>query len=157
MSFDLLNRPLVFIPVTWAGLGEAGDGAAVEIEHSIDVQIELLDRDEFQAWLERSGEDVENPVERAAHELATFREVAKGWRKIKANGRTPEFNDENVARLLRFPGFVSAFGAAYLKAWRGKVEVREGNSGGSPANGLAGEPTDATRKDATSAAEVPTT
>jgi len=53
------------------------------------------------------------------------------------------------------PGFADAFGNAYLKAWSGKAELREGNSAGSPANGPAVEPSDATPKDATSKSNPP--
>lgn len=144
-AFDLLDRPLVFIPVKWAGIGKTDDGGAIRVDHVVDIQVELLDRDEFSDWIIEANKDVERE-DRAAHELATIKKVAKGWRKIKAGGRDVAWNDENLAKLLLWPGFVTAFGEAYMTAWRGELETRTGNSDGSPGIGLAGEPTDVTAK-----------
>jgi len=148
--YDLLDRPLVFIPVEWPGLIATEDGGAISTTHRVEIQVEILDRDEFTAWAAKGLLTPEGDA-RVAHELEVFREVAKGWRKIKSAGRTPEFSDDNILALLRKPGFVSAFGPAYLKAFAGQVEVRTGNSAGSPEHGPAGEPTDETSKAETSA------
>lgn len=144
--FDLLDRPLVFIPVKWAGLKQGADGTAEATEHVIEVQVEILDLKAVNDWLARGGKTFDNPAEQEAHEIATFRVVAKNWRKIKND---PVFTDENIGKLLIWPGFAGAFGEAYLEAWNARVETREGNSDGSLANGPAGEPTDATSKGAT--------
>jgi len=150
--FDLLDRPLIFIPVEWPGLIANDAGDAVPTTHSLEVQIELLDRAEFTEWMKEGSTEADEELSQAdkiARERSTFRRVAKGWRKIKANGRVPEFSDENIERLLMFPGFNNAFGTAYIAAWSGKVATREGNSAGSPVNGPGGEPTDATKTDTT--------
>jgi len=149
--FDLLDRPLFYLPVKWPGVVPGDDGGATLTEHMVEIQVELLDREEFNAWMIEGSKDVEDMTaeERQAHELTTIKGVAKGWRKIKANGRNPDFSDENIAKLLGFPGFVSAFGEAYMNAWNAKIEIRSGNSEGSPANGQADGPTGATSKAAT--------
>ena len=150
MSFDLLDRPLLYIPVKWPGLGVDDDGKAKEIEHSVEVQIELLDSDEANAWIDESVKEQKDAEAQAAHDLASFKRVAKGWRGVKSGTRTADFSDENIARMLRAPGFSFHFGNAYAEAMRGKVATREGNSDGSPAPGPAGEPIDETSKAATS-------
>lgn len=142
-AFDLLDRPLVFVPVRWKGVASDDGGDAVVVDHRVDIQVEILDKDELADWLKLTAETVA-PEKATDHALAVFKRVAKGWRKIKAGGRVPAFNDENIGRLLKWPGFDSAFGAAYWQAWNGRVEAREGNSEGSLAPGQAGEPTDAT-------------
>ena len=83
-------------------------------------------------------------------DLASFKRVVKGWRKVVSNGRPVQFTDDNILKLLKWPGFAVAFGNAYKDAFSAKLETREGNSEGSPANGPAGEPTAATKTDAMS-------
>lgn len=150
-AFDLLDRPLVYVPIKWPGVGQSDDGAAVAVEHMVEVQVELLDRDEFADWIVDANRDIEDKADRSAHELATFKRVAKGWRKVRMSNRAAPFDDGNIATLLRFPGFVTAFGTTYMDTWRGEVAIREGNSEGSPATGPEGGPTDATPKEPKSA------
>jgi hypothetical protein len=145
MSYDLLDAPLAYIAVRFAGIAIGEGGEAVATEHEVEIQIELLDRDEIVAWMKDAVADLQ-PEERAEHELKAFRQVAKGWRGVKGNGKVLPFDDVHIEKLLRKPNFVDAFGDAYMKAWQGKVEAREGNSEGSPENGQAGEPTAATPK-----------
>jgi len=153
--FDLLSRPLVFIPVKWPGIAEGENGEAIEIEHEIDVQVEILDRVEFDKWIDLNRKDADTKDVDPAAELEIFKIVAKGWRRIKLNGSAVQFTDDNIARLLAFPGFVSAFGLEYMEVWAGRVKVREGNSDGSSANGQADEPTDETRPAKTSRSRSP--
>lgn len=145
--FDLLDRPLVFIPVKWPGLAQGPDGSAVPIEHVVDIQVEILDQVAVNEWLVKGSKTQTAPAKQRAHEIDTFRSVAKNWRGLK---NSPVFDDDNIAKLLVWPGFADAFGVAYLNAWNAKVETREGNSVGSPANGPAGGPTDETPKGETS-------
>jgi len=145
--FDLLDRPLVFIPVKWPGLKQGPDGGAVSTEHVVEIQVEILDQTAVNAWLATGAVTHDDPEAQAKHEIETFRVVAKNWRGLR---NAPVFDDDNIRRLLVWPGFADAFGNAYLNAWNAKVETREGNSAGSPANGPAGGPTDETPKDATS-------
>lgn len=145
--FDLLARPLIYITVAWPGLIDDDQGNAREVEHSVDLQIELLDRAEFIEWLQREPPE-EGPGNREGaieFELERLRGVVKGWRDVKAGGRAAEFNADNLRRLLLVPGFPEAFTAAYGSAMVGKVKTREGNSAGSLANGPADEPTAATQ------------
>ena len=39
MSFDLLDKPLIYIPVKWPGLKANDNGDAVAVEHTVDVQV----------------------------------------------------------------------------------------------------------------------
>ena len=157
MSFDLLEKPLIYIPVKWPGLKADDNGDAVAVEHTVDVQIELLDVDPLNDWIAAGGAlaDDADAAARADHARSTFKAVAKEWRGVVANGKSLPFTDGNIDKLLQVPGFADAFGNAYLKAWSGKAELREGNSAGSPANGPAVEPSDATPKDATSKSNPP--
>lgn len=143
--FDLLARPLIYITVAWPGLIEDEQGNAREVEHSIDLQVELLDRLEFIEWINRESPDLTNRDAGIAFEVERLRSVVKGWRDVKAGNRAAEFNDENVRRLVLVPGFTDAFTGAYGQAMLGKAKTREGNSAGSPANGPADEPTAATQ------------
>jgi hypothetical protein len=145
-DFDLLDRPLVWFPCKFPGLAQPdGDEVAVPVEHEVELQGEILDREEYGKWLDRLTIDGTNlAVVDAATELTLFKDVIKNWRRVRAGGRTVEFNDENIRRLLAWPNFLASFGQAYVNAWRGQVETRSGNSAGSPADGRAGAATSAT-------------
>lgn len=135
MSFDLLDRPLVWIPVTWPGLAPSdveGEVAKV-VEHRVDIQVEILPRDELERMFYPKG-DAE-PVD----DFDAFKRIAQGWRKLVAHGRPVEFTDDNIRLLLNVSGFPTALQTHYLKACAGKVETREGNSDASPSDGRAGE------------------
>lgn len=145
--FDLLDRPLVWIPVKWPGLIQKEESAVAEaVEHEVEIQVEILDRDEMESWGERGSKGPVIPegtapeaakALQAADGLAIFKEVAKAWRKIGAGGKSLAFNDENIAKLLRVQGFGAAFGQAYVDAWNGRIATRSGNSEGSPKPGRA--------------------
>jgi len=157
MSFDLLDKPLIYIPVKWPGLKADDNGDAVAVEHTVDVQIELLDVDLLNEWLAASDKiaaDADTAARRI-HDRETFKTVAKNWRGVSSNGKNVPFTDDNIDRMLQVPNFASGFGVAYRNAWSGQAELREGNSAGSPANGPAVEPSDATPKDATSKSNPP--
>lgn len=157
MSFDLLDKPLIYIPVKWPGLKADDNGDAVAVEHTVDVQVEMLDVDPLNEWVKSStaiAADADRDARRE-HERGSFKTLARNWRGVVAKGKALPFTDENIDKLLQVPGFVDAFGNAYITAWSGKAELREGNSVGSPANGPAVEPSDATPKDATSKSNPP--
>jgi len=154
MAFDLLDAPLVYIPVKFPGLAVGDGGEAVAIEHEVEIQIELLDRDELVDWMQKANTSATANVteqRKSGEEIEVFKRVAKGWRGIVVNGKVAPFTDKNLDALLRKPSFVERFATAYLEAWNGKVATREGNSEGSPANGPAVEPIAATPKGETSA------
>lgn len=133
MSFDLLESPLLWIPVVWPTLipGE-NDGIAVVSESRIDVLVEVVDREELQRiFFPEEGEP-------EISDLDGFKRIARDWRKLVAGTSPVPFTDENMKKLLAVPSFPSAMQTAYLKACNGKVEVREGNSEGSPPVGRAG-------------------
>lgn len=148
--FDLADRSLVWIPIKWTVLrppesGEGEDPLAAEVEVSIEVEVELLDRDELVKFFgdelgieredgeKREGDLEENapadatPPTRRELEVRRFSRLVKNWRKFKNRGESVPFNAENVAKLLAVPGVVSAFEAAYLAACAGKADIRRGN------------------------------
>jgi hypothetical protein len=57
MSFDLLDRPLVYIPVKWAGVVADDNGDAVATEHEVSIQVEMLDEEEIVAWTDAANLD----------------------------------------------------------------------------------------------------
>lgn len=132
--FDLVDRPSVWIAVKWPGLirGPDEDGLAVSTEFEIEIEIDLVDRDEV-AKLFVDGLDRDAEVD-------LFKRVVHGWRKFKIAGKQAEFNDENIRKLLAVPMFATGFETSYLKAWQGKAETREKNSSRSPDNGRAVDP-----------------
>lgn len=146
--FDLLDRPLMWIPVRWPGLKPGPDGGvAVPTEHEIEVEVELLDdKEEFTKVF-----GLDDPAQRKEGEtdptdFDAFKRVVKNWRKLTANKIPVEFTDENIRRVLRLPNFATSLQVAYLNALAGRVETREGNSESSPANGRAGDSDQSTKQ-----------
>lgn len=133
--FDLLEKPLVWISVKFPGLAQEaeGEGTATLVEHRIELCVEIVPRDEFRALFLNNLEAKGEP----AAEIDVFKRVVSGWRKIVADRKPVPFTDDNIVRLLNVPGFATAFGTAYLQAWQGQVETREGNSDSLPAGGQA--------------------
>lgn len=137
--FDLVDRPRLWISVKWPGLAPGpDDGLAVEVEHEIEVEVDLVDREEIIALF--PAEKTLSPDE----EIATFKRLVSGWRKFKIAGQTAEFSDANIRKLLSVPMFSTGFELAYMKAWQGKGEAREKNSPRSPGNGRAAALSEAT-------------
>lgn len=138
--FDLLDRPLLWIPVTWPGLKRGKDGFAEEVEHEIECEVELLDDKEeflvmFGLKVVAEGEEPPPPVD----EFEAFKRLVKNWRRIAIGGVPLEFSDDNIRRVLRLPSFAVGLQAAYMNALAGKVRTREKNSEGSRGNGRAGD------------------
>lgn len=133
MSFDLTETAILWIPVTWPTL-KAGedDEIATVTEARIDLLVEILDRDELKRifFTDEDGEDVSD--------FDGFKQIVKGWRKLVSGKDPVPFDDVHIKKLLAVAAFNNAFQTAYLKACSGVVEVREGNSEGSPPVGRAG-------------------
>lgn len=140
--FDLAERPLVWIPVKWGMLkpSEETDKTAVEHEVSIEIEVEVKDRDELIALTGEmfglSGSDkpddskktqAEIIAEARNKEIEQFLALVNNWRKFNDGGKPVKFDAENVKRLLAVPGFLTGFQTAYLNACAGKSETREGN------------------------------
>lgn len=131
--FDLLDRPLHWIPVGWNSLvpPKRGEGLSIAGKHEIELRVELVDREEavkmFPSLFGGEGEEHEG--------FDIFRRVVKEWRKIKANGQAVPLTDENIKLLMGVPCFEAAFKVAYVTALAGQSEVREGNSSASPSGG----------------------
>lgn len=157
--FDLAEKPQVWIAVTWPVLrpGAKPDDLAVTTDVTIDVEVELLDRDTLVDVFEL-GELVEEvaaatPEEevaalvRAAEEIAEagetvpanareaqrkknvdrFMRLVSNWRKIKNGSKSLPFTRANVEQMYKVPGFPVAFETAYLAAISGKADLRRGN------------------------------
>lgn len=148
--FDLLDRPLVWIGVAWPGLVQKDETGVAEVtEHRVELQVEILDRSDYAKWLDDGEKQARDDGVDEEAELALVLQVTRAWRKVVANGTPIAFSPDNLARLLRAPGFIPAFSIAYGNAWAGKAETREGNSASSPAHGRADAATAATETAAT--------
>lgn len=149
--FDLSDRPLVWIPVKWAALkpGTGTKKLATEGEHLIEVEVELLERDdvvkvfndymsdELVALAERNSDEAETRGDEIAAKLEgltgrtlevnRFLSLVRSWRKVVDQGQAVELNEKNVRKLMQSPGFATAFEAAYLAGIAGKLKTRSGN------------------------------
>jgi hypothetical protein len=143
--FDLAEKRLVWIPVTWRGLKQTSPDALAEpTEFSIEVLAELLDRERMQ---EVFGGDEESAVDEAERErirkgqqmtgFERFKVIVQDWRNIKQ-----PFEDENIRKLLALPNFGAGFDMSYLKAWSGQIELAtknfESSRGSGPPRGANG-------------------
>ena len=137
--FDVADRPLVWIPVKWGMLKPSEEAGAVAVEHevSVDLEVEIKDRDELvELTSEMFGvEDEEandklNAAELAKKardkEVSQFMSLVRNWRKFKNGGKDAEFTPENARKLLAVPGFLNGFQKAYFDACAGKAETRKG-------------------------------
>lgn len=134
--FDLSEKRLCWIPVTWPGLKPNGDDLAEPVENEIECLVELVDRDGLRAVFPQ-GEDAENA--KTLSEVEKFMALVHDWRKVRDGENPVPFNKKNVERILAVPMFGSGFETSYIKAWAGQLEYREKNSSASPAGGQTGE------------------
>lgn len=129
MAFDFAAKRLVWIKVNFPGSVGKGDGVAKPTTHSIEVKVELIDRDSFKAMYVRP--DDTDPVGQAAFdnrtEIEKFKSVAEDWRGVKNGEVDAPFTDENIAAMLVVPNFGDGFNRAYLAAWQGQEAIRAGN------------------------------
>jgi len=143
--FDLLDRPLVWIPVTWPALllPENEADLATQGEYTIEVRVELVDAEDaiklFPSLFEERDEKAALEADKSPEVWAfkAFKRVVKDWRKVSAHGKAVPLNDKNIRLLLRAPMFISGFAKAYMLALGGRTETREKNSDGSPNDGRA--------------------
>jgi hypothetical protein len=151
--FDLLDRPLHWIPVKWPALiaPKKEDDLSLPGEHEVELRVELLDREEaiwrFPAMFGEDRKPRGTPPEGCAdpndpqkwgptpETLDSFKRIVHDWRKISAKGRRVEINDENISRLFASPMFEMGFMTAYLIALGGQAETREKNLQPSPDDG----------------------
>jgi len=140
--FDVLDRPLLWIPVRWPGLkpsGPDGLGVAEAVENEIEILVELKDADGVKLLTDPDEEEAKTP------KIDAFMSFATDWRKIKSGGTPLPFSRENADLLIkRQLPFFDAFRLAYINAMLGRVETREGNSDASPQDGPAGGAANAT-------------
>jgi hypothetical protein len=127
--FDLATKRTAWIEVKFRGLKSEGDALGVPFEHIIDMEVELIDREEFNR-LFIMPDEVEEPEAFAAYQAITNLEkitrVAINWRKIKFGGNPADFSEENLARMLNVPNFINGFNLAYgTKAARARMGDRE--------------------------------
>jgi len=152
MSFDLTAKRLIWIPVTFAGMASDNDANAEPIEHKVELQVELVDLDQFSRLFVSPLDDDGNPLPDAIPEATperiaewqqtndTTRALAlvKDWRGVKSGQVTVPFSEAGLRQLMLVPNFaVALFLRAYPTAYAGMKETRLGNSDSSPANGAA--------------------
>ncbi len=142
--FDLLDRPLHWIPVKWPILKppvEEGD-ISTPGEAEVELQVEIVDRAEVMALFPNffADDEVDKVKPDPERELEIFNRLVRDWRKIKSSGKVVEMNDANVKLLLSVPMFGAAFANAYLTAIGGSVAIREGNSDASGPDGREAAP-----------------
>lgn len=153
--FDLLDKPLHWIPVKWPSLKapDDADNLSAPGENEVELRVEILNREEviwrFPGMFGDERKPMGKPPSGCASkdepekwaptpdEVETFLRVVQDWRKISAKGRRVELNPENARLLLQSPMFGPSFASAYLMAIGGQAEIREKNSPGSPDDGRA--------------------
>jgi hypothetical protein len=127
--FDLVDRPLVWIPVKWEAVAPGpDDGLAVTVEVEVHILVELIDRKEFKRLFLSEDDAPESDI---------IERVVRNWRKVTERGAAVPYSPEKMAVLLEAPGFAKAFGDSYVAAMAGRGETREKNSESSPNNGRA--------------------
>lgn len=150
--FDLAEKRLVWIPVTWPGLASDGDKLAEPVEHKAEFQVELVDLDRFQfLFLNPVAEDGGKlpwandeafDAWKSGKVTDRFRaaELTADWRGIARGGVKVPYSAEAMSVLMGKPNFPAAYFAAYMLAYNAIKETRAGNSEGSPETGSTGEP-----------------
>jgi hypothetical protein len=141
--FDLADKALVWIPISWPGLKQADPDAVAEpTTFEIQVLAEILDKDEMRAVFgadeEEAPEDetMDQAYERQrSKELKAFMRVVSDWRGFKIAGQPAEFNEANARRLIALPNFGTGFNTSYLTAWAGRIELATKNSESSSDSG----------------------
>lgn len=80
------------------------------------------------------GENVDEPepkletiVDVRKAESERFLKVVKRWKQVLEGGQPLDLTLENVMKMSRLPGFMTAFERAYLAACAGKVDLRAKN------------------------------
>jgi hypothetical protein len=129
-DFELATTRVVWLPVTWKQTVPGENDAATIVEQSIDLFVELVDKDEYlKLFVEPDAEaDAEAYLEwHKVSEVERFRRIAKDWRKVRMNGAPATLDDENAGKMLRQIGFSDAFNRAYQRASMGVEEIRTGN------------------------------
>jgi hypothetical protein len=148
--FDLTARRLVWLPVTFKGMQSVGDALAEPVDHTIELQVDLVDLDEFGRLFVSPLDDEGNPRPDAVppatpdrvkewneiNDVYRAKAIVTDWRKVKSNGSTLPFSTDALEKLMKVPNFNTAlFMNAYPTAYAGMKDTRLGNSEGSPVNG----------------------
>lgn len=138
--FDISEKRLAWIPVDFTMLKSDGDDLAVPVTYTIELQVDLVDKDEFKKiWVMPDPEDEPEAFVEFTKmgELGRFKMLVHNWRGVVSGGRSVPFTDENIERMIAVPMFTQGFNIAYPNAWSGRAETRAKNSEDSPANGAA--------------------
>lgn len=135
--FDLAQKRLVWIPVSWPGVKPGADEGAVaeNTTHVIECQVELVDAGEL-AKLFPKGERFEATSPKV---FEAFKALVHNWRGVNLGTKSAPMTDEHIQAMLRVPMFAGGFESSYVDAWTGQIETREKNSGDSSDAGPAGE------------------
>lgn len=132
--FKLVKERTAWRPVVWNSVGE--DGSI--IENRIEMKFRVVGRSEF-AELFLGAQSDEVGADALEKDMALARRiVAEDWRGVgDEKGVALSFRWELLQQLMDTPGFAQAFGDACLKLYQALPEIREKNSGASPASGPA--------------------
>ncbi len=136
MKYVMVKAPTCWRTVTWKGVAE--DGSIVE--NAIRIKFEIIGREDFLSMFgiiaDRSS--VEKVI---SADRQIFERVVRGWEgPADEQGSPVPFTEPYIGQMLDVPGFVEAVGAAYVLAWNGVEEEREGNSEASPGTGSGATP-----------------
>lgn len=124
--FKIGSQRLTWITVKWHGLADDGS----QVENEIECQVHLVDRSELQAQMEAERKGDLAAIDKFCHR------VTQDWKGVgNVDGEPLKFTEAHFAMLLESPGFATALGDAYFRAWRGQATVRQGNLEASPAAG----------------------
>lgn len=130
MSFELVDERLVWIKVRFAGFVSIGDEIGRPVEHSIDMQVALVDRDVFNEHFHAPDPEVDFEAWKRWKEVPEIDRmmlVARDWRGVKLNKQPVPFSPENLSRMMQVPNFVRGFNQCYGEAYVGLKETRTGN------------------------------
>lgn len=144
--FDLAQKRIVWIPITWRGLVQKDEDALAEAtDFQIEVKAEILDEDAIrETFSPAPTDDMDEEARKVAEKSAQltnvekFRRVVSGWRGVKNGVQDLAFTDENIALMLKLPNFQLGFETSYLMAWAGRIALAEKNSGSSSDSGQQG-------------------
>lgn len=138
-AFDITAARLAWIPLEFAGLISTGDELAKPVTHRIELQVDLIDLEEFARLFESprdrdTGEPLPGVTPERLAEWDNMMDadravrIIKDWRKVKANGVNLPFTEENLRKLFKVPNVgLAFFTRAFVEAYRGVAETREGN------------------------------
>lgn len=132
--FKLVKDRTAWWPVTWDGVNEDGE----IIENRVEVKFLIIGRKEFKKLFMDAGSDQDADQDDEAINREVAQRIMKDWKGIgDENGEPLPFEPEWVEAWLDQSMVPVAVLNAYMRLMAAAPEVREKNSGASPASGPA--------------------